>query len=145
MTQTNIFDVAKYILKKLGTINVWKLQKLCYFAQAYNLALTDRPLFAEEFEAWSNGAVCCELENILKEKLIVNQNDIKNNLNQLTNEEKRIVNKVIKQYGNKETYELRILCCSSEPYKLAEKNGGMITKENIKEYYKKYFKVYPLE
>ena len=26
----NVFDVAKYILEKLGTLSTMKLQKLCY-------------------------------------------------------------------------------------------------------------------
>ena len=29
-----VFDVAKYILKKQGKMSTWKLQKLCYYAQA---------------------------------------------------------------------------------------------------------------
>lgn len=30
----SIFDVARYILHELGSMNTWKLQKLCYYAQA---------------------------------------------------------------------------------------------------------------
>jgi uncharacterized phage-associated protein len=30
-----------------------KLQKLLYYAQPWHLALNDRPLFDEDFEAWS--------------------------------------------------------------------------------------------
>jgi uncharacterized phage-associated protein len=32
-----------------------KLQKLLYYAQAWYLALRDKPLFAEEFQAWVHG------------------------------------------------------------------------------------------
>ncbi|GGK45319.1 Panacea domain-containing protein [Salinarimonas ramus] len=34
-----------------------KLQKLLYYAQAWRLALTDEPLFSEDFEAWVHGPV----------------------------------------------------------------------------------------
>ena len=34
-----------------------KLQKLCYFATGWHLAMHDRPLFPEEFQAWADGPV----------------------------------------------------------------------------------------
>lgn len=37
------------------TISNLKLQKLCYYAQAWSLALDDQPLFAERVEAWARG------------------------------------------------------------------------------------------
>ena len=57
----NVFDVAKYILEKLGTLSTMKLQKLCYYCQAWSLVWDDTPLFDEKFEAWANGPVCREL------------------------------------------------------------------------------------
>lgn len=57
----NAFDVAKYILEVKGTMSTMKLQKLCYYAQAWSLVWDDKPLFDEEFEAWANGPVCREL------------------------------------------------------------------------------------
>lgn len=54
----NVFDVAKYILEKLGTLSTMKLQKLCYYCQAWSLVWDDTPLFDEKFEAWANGPVC---------------------------------------------------------------------------------------
>ena len=57
----NVFDVAKYILEKMGTMSTMKLQKLCYYAQVWSLVWDDTPLFKEEFEAWANGPVCREL------------------------------------------------------------------------------------
>jgi hypothetical protein len=35
---TTIFDVAKYILQQRGEMTAMKLQKLCYYAQAWSLA-----------------------------------------------------------------------------------------------------------
>lgn len=34
-----------------------KLQKLLYYAQAWFLALNDKPLFDEDFQAWAHGPV----------------------------------------------------------------------------------------
>ncbi|AKM09022.1 Panacea domain-containing protein [Croceicoccus naphthovorans] len=34
-----------------------KLQKLLYYADAWSLALSDEPLFAEDFKAWVHGPV----------------------------------------------------------------------------------------
>lgn len=38
-----------------------KLQKLIYYAQAWHLANFDKPLVAEEFQAWSHGPACPEV------------------------------------------------------------------------------------
>ena len=32
-----VFDVTKYILHKCGKMSTWKLQKLCYYSQAWHL------------------------------------------------------------------------------------------------------------
>lgn len=54
----NILDAAKYFIQKSHEegqeINHAKLQILCYYAEAYSLAVEGKPLFEnEEFEAWS--------------------------------------------------------------------------------------------
>ena len=38
-------------------ITPMKLQKLLYYCQGYSLALTGKPIFYEEIEAWKNGPV----------------------------------------------------------------------------------------
>lgn len=55
-------DVAKYFLSLQGNdagdaISNMKLQKLLYYAQGFALALLDKPLFDEDFEAWAHGPV----------------------------------------------------------------------------------------
>jgi uncharacterized phage-associated protein len=57
----NVFDVAKYVLKSVGTTTTMKLQKLTYYCQAWSLAWDEEPLFDEDFQAWANGPVCPEL------------------------------------------------------------------------------------
>lgn len=55
-------DVASYFLATLGNdpendLTQLKLQKLCAYAQGYCLALTGKPLFNENIEAWKHGPV----------------------------------------------------------------------------------------
>jgi uncharacterized phage-associated protein len=50
-----IFDVAYYILDELGEMSTMKLQKLCYYVQAWSLAWDENPLFDEDFQAWAKG------------------------------------------------------------------------------------------
>lgn len=53
--------VADYLLVKARergeALTNLKLQKLLYYAQAWHLALKNRPLFDEDFEAWVHGPV----------------------------------------------------------------------------------------
>ena len=55
--KTTVFDAARWFLHKKSLTHK-QLQKLCYYAQAWHLALLDRPLFDEEFQAWIHGPVC---------------------------------------------------------------------------------------
>ena len=52
-----LIAVAEYILEREGAISTMKLQKLLYFAQGWSLAITNEPLFEDDFEAWSSGPV----------------------------------------------------------------------------------------
>ena len=115
-----VYDVAKYILNKVGTVSTWKLQKLCYYAQAWSLAWTERELFPEEFEAWSNGPVCSELFREHKGLFMVSEADLKSgNPEALTEDEKDTIDVVLRDYGGMSPYELRELSHSEAPYKEA--------------------------
>lgn len=53
----NVNDVAASIIDELGEIDAMSLEKLLYYAQAWSLAITNTPLFADEIQAWRNGPV----------------------------------------------------------------------------------------
>jgi len=54
----NVKDIATWFLNK-DSMTHKKLQKLCYYAQAWYCALYDGdPLFDERIEAWVHGPVC---------------------------------------------------------------------------------------
>lgn len=56
MTDSSIFGLAKAFLL-LESMTHKKLQKLCYYAKAWYLALYDANLIDEDFQAWVHGAV----------------------------------------------------------------------------------------
>ncbi|UFU03421.1 SocA family protein [Ruania suaedae] len=59
-----IDDVAAHVLDHFeGSISTMKLQKLCYIAQGWSLALLEEAMFDEDFQAWKNGPVARHLFN----------------------------------------------------------------------------------
>jgi uncharacterized phage-associated protein len=65
-------DIAKYFLAQTDEdagdlISNLKLQKLLYYAQGFNLALYDEPLFPESIEAWTHGPVVPEVYHEYKD------------------------------------------------------------------------------
>lgn len=58
-------DCTDYIIVKMteggSTLNLPKLQKLVYYAQAWFFAFYGAPLFTSTFEAWIHGPVSREL------------------------------------------------------------------------------------
>ena len=138
-----VYDVAKYILHKKGDLSTWKLQKLCYYSQAWEIAWTDKPIFNEDFEAWANGPVCPELFHLHQGKFFVNEDEIiYGNINNLTEEQKNDIDIVLKDYGDMEPYDLRELSHSESPWKDARGNlpegakcNTIITKDSMGIYY----------
>ena len=92
----NIFDTAKYILEKTGEMSTMKLQKLCYYAQAWSLVWDDTPLFTEDFQAWANGPVCPELFYKTQGQFSVTADDEDGKIDNLTAEQKDSIDKVLK-------------------------------------------------
>lgn len=135
---TNIFDVAKYIIQlHKNDISVMKLQKLCYYAQAWSLAWTDSPLFNEDFQAWANGPVCPELFYKTQGKYSVNADDIMEGEDNLSDSQKDIINRVFAHYGEHNAKWLGQLSIMEQPWIQAKNEiNRIITKESMKEYYK---------
>ena len=114
----SIFDVAKYVLEKQGPMSTWKLEKLCYYAQAWTLAWTEKELFPEEFEAWKNGPVCPELFAAHKGLFVVGKDSIRRgDAGHLTDEQRENVDAVLEHYGSWEPHELREKTHAEGPWK----------------------------
>lgn len=59
----DVRDVAKWFLSKSAMTHK-KLQKLCYYAQAWHYTLLNEALFSDEIEAWVHGPVIPALYKI---------------------------------------------------------------------------------
>ena len=58
---SSVHDAAQFFIQRAhedgNLITHLKLQKLCYYAQGYALALLNEPMFEEKIEAWEHGPV----------------------------------------------------------------------------------------
>ena len=138
----SVFDVAKYILEKQGSMITWKLQKLCYYAQAWHYTWTEKRLIKEDFQAWRNGPVCRELFNVHKGKFMIGAEDIEGSTENLSADEKESIDVVLKDYGNREPYDLREQVCFEKPWREARgdlppdvNSENVITLASMGEYY----------
>ena len=118
----NVFDVAKYIVDKVGEIDVWKLQKLIYYCQAWSLAWDGSPLFDDIIEAWANGPVCPTLRSRHEDMYVVDKttpiwHDA--NPDALTSGERETIDVVLRDYNEMPNYELRELTHLEEPWNKA--------------------------
>lgn len=139
----NVFDVAKYILSKTGRISTMKLQKLCYYSQAWSLAWTEKPLFDEEIQAWVNGPVCPELFKQHKGMFLIEESDIScGNAEKLSSDQKDTIDRVLSYYGDWEPYQLREQTHHEDPWINAregisptDNSTHVITHESMGAYY----------
>lgn len=143
VVENSIFDVAYYILTELGYISTMKLQKLCYYSQAYSLVKNNKELFPEDFQAWVNGPVCKELYEIHKNMFIINSDIFSNKKTKKVSEEgKKCIDLVLLKMSNFSGNELSEISHNESPWKTLrkplkkdEKSDAVITKESIKKYY----------
>jgi uncharacterized phage-associated protein len=141
-----IFDAAKYFLDKLGPMTTWKLQKLCYYAQAWSLVWDGNELFPEEFAAWTDGPASPELFRRHKGIYIIHPYNLFDGNPKAFNQAQIItLEKVSKEYGSKDADQLRKQTHSEDPWKCARGNltaedrgDAVITKRAISLYYGGY-------
>lgn len=141
---STVFDVAQYILGKTGEVCTMKLQKLCYYAQAWSLVWTGEPLFPEPFQAWVCGPVCPELYQAHRGKFTAAPGDFpKGDAAALSLDQRDTVDRVLENYASWEPYELREQVRSERPWKdvrqgLAddEQCSREISQASITEYFK---------
>jgi len=140
---TNVLDVAKCFLEKLGQMSTWKLQKLCYYAQAWTLAWDDVELFPEEFQAWSNGPVCHDLFQKHQGMFMIESTQFPyGDISKITPVQQENIDIVCRDYGDKDAYWLREQTHGEDPWKIArgntplgEPSSAIITKESMGLYY----------
>lgn len=138
----NVFDVATYILEKNGPMSTMKLQKLCYYCQAWSLVWDDAPLFNEEFHAWANGPVCKELFYKTQGRFSVSASDEGGNRENLSHEQIDTINIVLDHYAPHDAQWLSQLTHMEDPWNRARKGipagagcDNVISKESMAMYY----------
>ena len=140
----SIFDVANWFLAKEKMTHK-KLQKLCYYAQAWSLAIGPQPISTAEFEAWVHGPVCRELYTKYKE---YGFDYIPKNppVDLFTLEEESLLESVWETYGDMSANGLEALSHSEPPWKKArlgyapnENCSVMISHSDMAEYYRSIY------
>ena len=129
-----------------------KIQKLCYYAEAWSLALNNRDILIDglEFQAWPHGPVNVDIWNKCKDfgwrEIMLKKNFVNNKKEEI---EKRFSPKQIelleliwRSYGQYTADELEYMTHSEDPWKKTreglgpfEKSNRVIPKELMKEFY----------
>lgn len=140
----NVFNAAKYILEQCGPLSTMKLQKLCYYSQAWSLVWDDDELFPEDFQAWANGPVCRELYDSHAGEYKISAMHIPSRKmdGELTENQKDTINRVLDFYGSKDAQWLSTLTHMEAPWKDTREGYApgarcdrVISKASMAEYY----------
>jgi len=118
-----------------------KLQKLVYYAQAWSLAFFDRPLFAEEIQAWAFGPVVPSLFQRFKGSGWQNLGK-PSKCPAFDAQTEELLKEIMRVYGRFDAKYLERLTHQEEPWKEARKgldpeesSTRVITKGKMKQYY----------
>ena len=136
-----VFDVAAYILEKMGAMTTMKLQKLVYYSQAWSLVWDEKPLFEEDIEAWANGPVVRELFDYHRGMYEISAMPI-GNPRLLNQEQQETIDAVLDYYGDKSAQWLIDLTHMEDPWKQArkglpplERGSRVMSLDTIADYY----------
>ena len=124
-----VFDVAAYILEKMGAMTTMKLQKLVYYSQAWSLVWDEAPLFEETIEAWANGPVVRELFNYHRGSYEISSMPI-GNLRLLNQVQQETIDAVLEYYGDKPAQWLIELTHMEDPWGQARKGLPKLERGN---------------
>ena len=135
-----VFDVADWFLSKEKMTHK-KLQKLCYYAQAWSYAIQPEPISDAKFEAWVHGPVCYELYQKYKEYGFsfipqCEKPDV------FSDDEEAFLGDVWDTYGEYSATSLEVHTHNEPPWQIArigyapdEQSRVEILPENMKNYY----------
>ncbi|WP_431048278.1 Panacea domain-containing protein [Roseateles sp. L2-2] len=137
------FDVAKYITEQTGEVSAMKLQKLMFYAQAWNLVWEEAPLLDEDFQAWANGPVLPSLYQKHRGMFKVDATLFQTaDSARLSPEERGNIDRVLAFYGDKTAQWLSNLTHQEDPWKNArgdtpvgEASTTVISQGAMHEYY----------
>jgi uncharacterized phage-associated protein len=122
-------------------MSTMKLQKLCYYSQAWSLVWDEEPLFTERIEAWANGPVAPALYQLHAGRYEVSQwpwGDER----RLTNDHRATIDAVINAYGKLTARQLSEMTHRERPWNEARgtlpptvRSNAEITQESMQDFY----------
>ena len=141
-----VADVAAYFLAESGTrMTTMKLQKLCYYGQAWSLVWDNKNLFNAPIYAWANGPVIPELFKLHKGKYYVVPGAFDKygaDLTKLDADQAETCDAILDSYGKFTGVQLSHLTHREAPWINArgnrtykDKGGDRITPEALVNYY----------
>jgi uncharacterized phage-associated protein len=139
----DVHDVTKYFLLKGDNeeengICHLKLQKLLYYAQGFNLALFEQPLFESQIEAWRQGPVCPEIYYEYKNNggnLISAPKDFEPT-SVFSQEQIEFLDEVYEVFGQFSAWKLRNMTHDEPPWENNEINASEISVDEMADYFK---------
>ena len=139
----DVFDLAKAFLS-IESMTHKKLQKLCYYAKAWYLALYDENIVDEAFEAWVHGAV----QPLLYQKYKIYEFGyipMFAEVESLPEEFVSFAQQIYDSYGELDGDDLERLNHSEKPWINARKGlkpwqgcNNIINENDMKEYYREF-------
>lgn len=113
----DVHDVAAVILNRFSSVEAYKLQKLVYYCQAWNLVATDEPLFTDAIKAYENGPVVGRLFHSHKGRRRLAPHDLnEGSAENLTDAEEALIDAVLDAYGTLTSDELVELTHREDPW-----------------------------
>ena len=94
--EKKIKDTLNYIIELQPSITLKRLQSILYLTHAYTLALDDKPLSTEKFEAWHSGPTLKSVHNKFKNYKTLTR---LNGISELNEEEKGLIEDVMYLYS----------------------------------------------
>jgi len=120
-----------------------KLQKLLYYAQAWHLALHDKPLFDEEFQAWVHGPVLPSQYGRFRQ---FQWKPITSDVNRpadLKDETERFLSEIVDVFGSETAVSLELMTHRERPWLDARgslppdaQSTNVIPKTSMQEFYR---------
>lgn len=140
----SVFDVANWFLNKEPMTHK-KLQKICYYAQAWFYALKNVKLANTDFEAWVHGPVSPELYRKYAGSGY-QELHVDTNIPSISKQDEELLESVWETYGSYSGNSLEVLSHSELPWKKArigyepnENSNVKIDANDMKEYYKSIY------
>ena len=141
----SVFDIADWFLKK-GNMTQKKLQKMCYYAQAWCYAFNGYRIMNSDFQAWIHGPVSPALYEKFR-RFGYDTIKIKGNVNiELDKQDEELLEDVWETYGDRTGNALEALTHREAPWIEARKGYSenerctvVISPESMKRYYKSIY------